>query len=396
VLHGVIHFDTKLWRTLPKLAFRPGTLTREYVHGKRARYVSLLAIFLFTVFLMFFVFSFTGGPNFTPDLETSADEAVQRAEERLADAVKAREEAETEVAQARRDLNEARAEGDQGEIQKAESSLAREVGRLTRDGRRAAEAQAALEAARAARLEELEQAKVELAEAAKDAQDAGVPLAAGGFSKAADAVERELQQAQPGDKAKLRVGVTADEDVVFGVSGKTDVANLDFSGDKSWQEQWRDAVRRGDVTVNFGNPELNKKVLKKLENPDLILYKLQQTAYKFSFLLVPISLPFVALLFLWKRGLTLFDHTVFVLYSLSFVSLAFIAIALLVMSPFDASGLIAAIVVLGLPTHAFFQLKGAYALGWFSALWRTTLLLFFAMIALMLFFTAIVFLGLVG
>ena len=27
-LHGILHFDTKAWRTLPMLAFRPGTLTR--------------------------------------------------------------------------------------------------------------------------------------------------------------------------------------------------------------------------------------------------------------------------------------------------------------------------------------------------------------------------------
>ena len=51
-LHGILHFDTKAWRTLPMLAFRPGTLTRGYVYGKRARYISPLALFLFTVFFM--------------------------------------------------------------------------------------------------------------------------------------------------------------------------------------------------------------------------------------------------------------------------------------------------------------------------------------------------------
>jgi len=30
-LHGVFHFEGKIWRTLPALAFRPGRMTREYI-----------------------------------------------------------------------------------------------------------------------------------------------------------------------------------------------------------------------------------------------------------------------------------------------------------------------------------------------------------------------------
>ena len=61
LLHGVMHFDARIWRTLPLLLLNPGKLTREWIHGKRTRYVSPLAIFLFTVFLMFFLLSFAGG-----------------------------------------------------------------------------------------------------------------------------------------------------------------------------------------------------------------------------------------------------------------------------------------------------------------------------------------------
>ena len=39
-LNGLWHLDTKTWRTVPMVLFRPGTLTRNYVYGKRARYVS--------------------------------------------------------------------------------------------------------------------------------------------------------------------------------------------------------------------------------------------------------------------------------------------------------------------------------------------------------------------
>lgn len=62
IAHGVFHFEGKLWRTLPMLMFRPGDLTRRYVHGERARFITPLALFLFSVFLMFATFSWIGGP----------------------------------------------------------------------------------------------------------------------------------------------------------------------------------------------------------------------------------------------------------------------------------------------------------------------------------------------
>ena len=51
----MFHFEGKIWRTLPMLAFQPGELTRRYIAGERARFVSPLALFLFSVFLMFAV-----------------------------------------------------------------------------------------------------------------------------------------------------------------------------------------------------------------------------------------------------------------------------------------------------------------------------------------------------
>ncbi len=59
LLHGIFHFETKAWRTIPALIFTPGKLTRNYIAGQRTRYVSPLALFLFLIFLMFFVFSLT-------------------------------------------------------------------------------------------------------------------------------------------------------------------------------------------------------------------------------------------------------------------------------------------------------------------------------------------------
>ena len=48
-------------------------------------------------------------------------------------------------------------------------------------------------------------------------------------------------------------------------------------------------------------------------------------AYKFSWALIPISVPFVWLLFPFSRRFRLYDHTVFVTYSLCFMTLLVVA-----------------------------------------------------------------------
>lgn len=71
LLHGVFHFEGKIWRTLPLLAWRPGRLTREYIDGRRASYVSPIALFLFSVFLLFAVIHAVvpaGVKDFTPTI----------------------------------------------------------------------------------------------------------------------------------------------------------------------------------------------------------------------------------------------------------------------------------------------------------------------------------------
>lgn len=270
-LHGLLHFDTRAWRTLPLLVFRPGTLTREYIHGKRARFISPLAMFLLVVFTMFAVFAFTGGATVGVDKDVATDPASH----------------------------------------------------ATADPAHSA------------------------------------PVVVTGPN---------------GDVTR-----TYDVDV-----GKGDIF-----------EQIKHAYENGDVTVNSGIPYLDDKIKHKLENPELAFYKIQNAAYKFAFLLVPISLPFVWLLFFWKRGLTLFDHTVYILYSLSFVSLLFIALALLSQLP-SAFGLIAPWAALVIPVHAYFQMKGGYSLGWFSALWRTPVLMLFAVLGLSFFLVAIILVGVTG
>ena len=67
LLHGIFHFETRAWRTLAELAWRPGRMIREYIHGRRARYVPPLALFLFMMFALFLVFSMTTSVGETGD-----------------------------------------------------------------------------------------------------------------------------------------------------------------------------------------------------------------------------------------------------------------------------------------------------------------------------------------
>ena len=125
-----------------------------------------------------------------------------------------------------------------------------------------------------------------------------------------------------------------------------------------------------------------------------MLYKLQANAYKFSWLLIPLSIPFVWLLFAWKRRFRAYDHAVFVTYSLSFMSLLFIVVSLIAVSPSDGYGGWAfTILATVAPLHLYKHLKYTYDLGRFSTLWRLFALLIFIMIVIVLFLQALLLLG---
>lgn len=323
-LHGIWHFDSKAWATLPRLIFRPGKLTRDYVYGKRAGYIAPLALFLFSIFLMFFVFGMLGGP----DLNGLANEASSR-NEKVSDAKSAVDDARGEVTDAVGELAEAKA-------------------------------------------------------------DAGTPAA----------VLTMLEKQLATNRATLDSASAA---LVLAEKAPIDpVANKPA---KRWQDELAEEARDGKISVGFGGPVIEARVREALQNPDFALYKIEQKAYKLSFLLVPLSLPVLWLMFVFRRDVHTYDHVVFALYSLSFMSLLFIVIALL--AKFDPtagghvrdndtnfSGGIGASLILAIPVHMFAQLKGAYRLGWFGALWRTFVLLIASMITLSLFASLIVIIGL--
>jgi len=269
IMHGVLHLDGKLWNTLPMLVFRPGELTRRFIAGERAKFVSPMSMFLFTVFAMFAVFQMVG--------VTAPTDFGQGVFDGLTD----------------------------------------ENTPVTRNIKQ--------------QITKLEQERAALA--------------------SADPRRKELD-----DKLKGLNLVLAE------------VTNSDKSD--------------SGISVKTGNNWFDKHLTEKWKkNPGLMLYKLQSNGYKFSWLLIPLSIPFLWLLFAWRRQYKAYDHAVFVTYSLSFMSLLFIAMSILSTVP-GGAGWAALLFVIGGPLHLYKQLRYAYGLSRFSALWRWFVLLFCIQIVL--------------
>jgi hypothetical protein len=278
-LHGVLHFEGKIWRTLPLLAWKPGVLTRRYIDGQRARFVSPIALFLFSVFLMFAILSATGNAN--PNFGSSNhDLATQQ------------KQLETDLAGLRTKRSELAAQGQS------------------------------------------------TTEAEEEIADMGKQL---------DVIQTMREK-----------GVTS--------------AVLENEGS----------------TVQSDIPLVKEAFLKAKENPDLLFYKLKTNSYKWSWAIIPLSVPFLWLMFPFSRRFRLYDHVVFVTYSLSFMTLLFAIGTLLAAAGINA---IAPLILLAPPIHMYRQLRGAYGLSRGSALWRTALLLLSAVLVLSAFVLGMVALG---
>ena len=279
IMHGVLHLDGKLWETLQLLAFKPGELTRRYIIGERAKFVSPMAMFLFTVFAMFAVFQMVG-----ISAPTDFDRGFMG--------------------------GAASGSAFQNEIQGQITALEQERGRLSK------------------------------ADPRREAIDGEM------------AVLKRITGLNPGS------GAAGNPEISL-----TGVKFLDEGIIKKWQK-----------------------------NPGLMLYKLQANGYKFSWLLIPLSLPFLWLMFAWRRQFKAYDHAVFITYSLSFMSLLFIAMSILGSLP-GGSGWAFALLAIGAPLHLYKQLRYAYGLTRFSATWRFIVLLVCVQIVLVLFLQALLVLG---
>jgi len=98
---------------------------------------------------------------------------------------------------------------------------------------------------------------------------------------------------------------------------------------------------------------------------------------------VPLSLPFMWLMFFWRKGVSMYDHAIFTLYGLSFLSLWCVLLTLMGNSHW-LQGLVTFASLL-IPVHLFMQLKETYSLGWFSTIWRTFAVLVAGSIILVMF-----------
>lgn len=314
LLHGALHLEGKLWRTLPLLIFKPGRLTRRYIDGQRARFVSPMALFLFGVFLMFAVFQMVGLSAPT-DIERGLDSAL----------VEARSAARSEIAALEQQLETE--ELDASERVEAEERLAL----LQRY------------------------------------------------------LEENSESAMSEFTRGFREGYSYEEHGEEGGTTVRSTAPAEFSITDS------DSPVRMEVKES-GIGWLDDALDKWRTNPSLMIYKLQANAYKFSWLLIPLSIPFVWLLFAWKRQFRAYDHAIFVTYSLSFMTLLFIVVSLMGQAGASEAAIVLPLLVIP-PLHLYKQLRGTYGLRRRSTIWRLAILLVFIFVVVVLFLQLLFFLG---
>lgn len=70
------HYDGAFWRTIKYLMFRPAFLTKEYLLGKRQRYVPPVKLYIFISFIAFFLPGLIPGSSSEADLDTSTFEQI--------------------------------------------------------------------------------------------------------------------------------------------------------------------------------------------------------------------------------------------------------------------------------------------------------------------------------
>ncbi len=324
LLHGALHFEGKIWKTLPMLAIKPGQLTARYIAGERARYVSPMALFLFSVFAMFAVFQMLGISPPT-DLESSISVSE---EDRSKFATTILE----DTANEQKLLVEELAQLEPGTEEHIRVSTS---------------------------LNSLGRARAIIGGLADEVAEGSEQT---GTSTSDQATVDETKAA------------TSNPEIV---QIEDDAAPASIDGIKQIS----------------GIGWIDKGLDKWKNNPSLMVYKMQANSYKFSWLLIPLSLPFVWLLFAWKRQFKAYDHAIFVTYSLAFMSLLFIVLSTVgVAGTHVAVPIVAALIIA--PVHLYKQLRGAYGLSRFSTIWRLFVLLAFAIpIVLALFVQILLTLG---
>jgi hypothetical protein len=358
ILHSVLHFDGKIWRTLPLLAWYPGELTRRYVHGERARFVSPIAMFLFSVFLSFAAFNWLVPSDIS--FENRSPATAQEAAKILAND---RAEVIADIEKLKKERAEALTA--QEPVQWIDTEIAAHQGMLTNiNSKKIPEV----------RKQQIAERKLSIETRKLEARIA------------------ELNA----DLARAKKSGAPTQSIIDDIESENEGLKLL----KAASSVIRDDASKPNIDVDFfGIESLNVAAKKAIKNPQLLLYKVQSNAYKYSWLLIPLSVPFLWLLFFWRREYKLFDHAVFVTYSLCFM-MTLAVIGGMTLSVTGEDDAFFPVIVLALvlipPVHMYRQIHRAYQTTRWGAIWRTVALSNFALFALLLFTLLILTLGVTG
>jgi hypothetical protein len=150
---------------------------------------------------------------------------------------------------------------------------------------------------------------------------------------------------------------------------------------------------RKNMDVQIGDAQgskwLKERVLFSLDHQDAFFAALADWGQRFAVLMLPIAALMLSVLFLFKRGVYVFDHLIFSMHSLSFQGVLLTAVFLLGMvvnwSP--------ALLFLS-PVHLFVHMRGAYRISVVGTLIRMFLLFIGSRVAFGVLIGALVIVGL--
>lgn len=137
------------------------------------------------------------------------------------------------------------------------------------------------------------------------------------------------------------------------------------------------------------NAWIDQKANYALAHPDAFQTQITTWAQRLSILALPLSAALLGALFVFRRGVYMFDHLIFSMHSLSFQGLLLSTI-LVLEQLWSGFGWL----ILASPAHLFFHLKGAYRLGFFGTLVRMLLLFIGSSIGFAVILAGLVLIGL--
>jgi Protein of unknown function (DUF3667) len=336
VTDNLLSPDSRIWRTLAVLALLPGAMTRDYIAGKRARYLPPIRFFLVSIIVFFFTVSIfdVAIVKFTSTPVTPAEQKAK-----LEEGVRALS-AEIDEKKAT-GATEARVESREEKLQKTLADLA--------------EINAALAAAAASPSGEAPEGSPEAAArlAKITKYDTGVEM----FS-------RITPDDQPMSEEALSAFVD-DEPVTIGV------------GSQEWSDKLEADISKGVRTA--------------AQNPR----RLNQSLNRWVPIIMSIFVPMFALFlrfFYLKRGQYLYNQLIFSLHfhTYLFLLLTFFILAQVLLGSAVSTWMFVAAV----PLYLLIALKVASGNGWFKSFFKFLVIGFFYVIGFSVMVAAVFIAGL--